>query len=185
MAAVSIRRLLATVVLCSSCGGGPTPGPVARSTAWRTHRLPVGLAIDLPAVAAVERASWPGGGGAILALVFDADETLRVALRAGAGEGLDAFRRDHAGWTIEPAVRGRVCGRPAWIARATRPAEEIECVITTDGNAPGWRAASEAVAVVVEGGAVPARLTVELESDRPGRASAWRDRVLRSLRCSR
>lgn len=94
------------------------------------------------------------------------------------------MRADGVDRSLEPAVRGRACGRPAWIARGSRPAEEIACVITADGNAPDRRAASEAIAVVIEGAALRARLTVEVESDRPGRTAAWRQRVLRSLRCA-
>jgi hypothetical protein len=189
--------LVAALALCSVTRADSTPPPgisgkaaTRRQLQWTPKQIPnLGLTIDLLKGAAIGETAWKDGGGTVYqTLPLDDGELVRVSLRAGAGEGLEAFRGDHVSWALSPPEKGSVCGEPARVQRATYPAQHIACVMvakgTPGGNHPAYVAASVATTVVFEHHGVPVRLIWELESDKNRSAlEAALAHFFQSVRC--
>jgi hypothetical protein len=144
----------------------------------------VGVTVDLVNGEPAEEVAWKEGGGVIFQTHALADhEFVTLSIRGGPGEGLDDFRSAHSDWRLSAPKTTQVCGKAATMQRATRPAQEIVCVITATGNHPDWIAPSLVVEVVFKHRGVPVRARFEAESTHLGELEAARAHFFQSIRC--
>ena len=82
---------------------------------------------------------WDEGGVLTQWVRLDDDHALSIVVRAGRGESLEGFRRDHPHHQLSDEEATTVCGRPARRLVARRAEEPIECTEFSDGrpSAPG------------------------------------------------
>ncbi|MFT3712544.1 MAG: hypothetical protein QM817_33265 [Archangium sp.] len=134
---------------------------------------------------AVTEAKWESGGSTQFQVTETADgEKFRVNVRAEKAESLEAFRTERPGWKFEKVQTTKVCGVAAKKLVAKNPAQDLQCVESTDGTSgPMHIPARKAVALVFSHRGLVVRVTLESEADRPGAHDAMFEHVLQSIRC--
>ena len=181
---VALKWAAHTLVLASPANGSPANGSPANG---KSARQPATLHLDFVASTPVHTVLWDSGGGTIFqSHALGGKETLRLSVRAGLGEGLDAFRGDFSDSQIHALDGVNVCGRPVKGLVATRKAQDIACVISAIpgvANHPTKLLPKRAIAVVFEHGGMPVRLTVEVASKRRDAFGAVEEHFLSSVRC--
>jgi hypothetical protein len=152
---------------------------------WQRKKIAsFGISLEFFAGDKVVEVFWPGGGGTLFqSYPIGKEGSVLLSIRAETDAGLEAFRQENKGWTIAQPSAATACGKPAQIQRATRDAEHIACVKTSQGNHPLHIPPGAAIAVVFEHRGRPVRVTWEAESYELGALDALKDHFIASVRC--
>ena len=128
---------------------------------------------------------WPVGGALVQAVAVEDDHAIRVAVRAGEGESLDGFVRDHESDELTDAEAMTVCGRPARRMVARAPEEHITCIMYADGrpNSPGYLPAETTIVVAFEHRGVGVTASWEVPTEMRAQYRKLEERFFRSITC--
>jgi hypothetical protein len=132
----------------------------------------------------VDRTSWQTGGGVAMQR-FTIGDRQRVSwvVRESTAESLREFADDHQGWALSAGEQLMICGQPAQLQLARHAADDFECVITEQGNAPMHVPPRLAVAAAIPNHGMTLLATFEIESEHPDAWSQLARELLGSLRC--
>ena len=163
--------------------------PTAKLQLRRVHFEEGTMAVDLVHDVPHSTHAWEVGGvlSQTVALSESRDDVLRILVRAGDGESLDGFRRDHDGpdYAYAPVVHDEICGRPARRVEVSRPELFIDCIEYADGrpSEPGYDPAITIVAQAFEYGDLGVVATWELPTALRERYQVEEERFFASFRC--
>ncbi len=163
------------------------PSPTISQIDWKPIRFEEGrMSLDVIA-APYGTHKWDRGGVVSQTVRLDEDSRLSILLRAGEGEGLASFRRDHRGKDnkFSAVTEDRVCGRTSKRLELSEPEQHIECIMFADGrpNSPGYISASTTVVHHFQHAGLDVVASWEIVTKLRERHRADEQRFFASLRC--
>jgi hypothetical protein len=129
--------------------------------------------------------AWDRGGVLTQTVPLVEDRALRIVVRAGVGESLDGFRRDHDEAELTDGESGTICDQPATRLVAHEPEQHITCVIYADGrpNSPAYIPAETSVVAAFQRGGLGVTAEWEIPTDMRAQYLTLEKRFFASLRC--
>lgn len=189
-------RVSLDLLLCVALGCARAEPPAPKSD------VPAVSDIDAPALAMHRVEHAEGGmhlhlvdvphqihawdvGGVIIQHVPLGEHALRIVVRAGEGESLASFRRDHPRGKYSRVRETSVCGGRASRLELQIPEELIECIEYADGrpSSPGWIPATTIVAVQFQSGDLDVVATWEISTELRDRYRAQEEQFFASFQC--